>query len=42
MNAIVEDIEPLLKKEVIKETHHEDGEFISTIFVTSKKDGVTD
>ena len=39
IEEIDKEIEKLKQKWVIKETHHEDGEFISTIFVTPKKDG---
>ena len=37
--AIDLEIDKLLKKGVIKECEHENGEFISPIFVTDKKDG---
>ena len=32
-------LEKLKQKGVIKETHQENGEFLSPIFVTPKKDG---
>ena len=37
--AIDSEIEKLLKKGVIKECEHEEGEYISPIFVSPKKDG---
>ena len=37
--AIDLEIDKLLKKRVIKECQHENGEFISPIFVTPEKDG---
>ena len=39
IEAINKEIEKLKQKGVMKETHHEDGGFISPIFVTPKKDG---
>ena len=37
--AIDSEIEKLLKKGVIKECEHEEGEYISPIFLSPKKDG---
>ena len=37
--AFDSEIEKLLKKGVIKECEHEEGEYISPIFVSTKKDG---
>ena len=39
--TIQHEISNLLSKSVIVETHHDPGEFISPIFVRSKKDGTT-
>ena len=39
--TIQTEVSNLLKKSVIVETHHNPGEFISPIFVRSKKDGTT-
>ena len=38
-DAIDNEISKLLQKGVVKRSHHEEGEFISPIFVTLKSDG---